>query len=74
MSPASQNARILEHLKQRRTLTPLDALRQFGCLRLSGRIYDLRQNGHQIDRRMVEVAGGKHVAEYRLVKLAGRAA
>jgi hypothetical protein len=46
-------------------ITPLDALRRFGCLRLGARVYDLRRHGLPIERRMVE-RDGKHYAEYRL--------
>ena len=42
----SQN--ILEWLTNGHTLTPLEALKRFGCLRLSARIHDLRAAGHDI--------------------------
>lgn len=64
----SQSAMILRDLKRGKTVTALDALRRYGCLRLSGRIYDLRQDGHQITKTMVEVGEGKRVARYRLPK------
>ena len=48
-----------------RKLTPLDALRDFGCFRLGARIYDLKQEGYPVERRMVETDEGKRVAEYR---------
>lgn len=62
---------LLERLK-RGPITPLEALNELGIMRLGGRIYDLRQAGHQIRKEMVEVDtrnGGKaHVARYTLVK------
>lgn len=61
----SQEKRILAHLKSGRTLTPLEALRLYGCLRLGARILDLRDKGHNIVTQMVEV-GGKRVARYSL--------
>lgn len=63
----SHNAQILAHMKAGRAITPLDALERFGCLRLSGRIYDLRADGHRIDSTMIDVGDGKRVAEYRLL-------
>lgn len=63
----SQEKQILAYLKLGYTLTPLQALRKFGCMRLGGRIYDLRSKGHEIDRKMIDV-DGKHVAQYWLKK------
>ena len=63
----SQNARILNHLKSGNKLTPLAALRQFGCLRLAARIYDLRNKGWDIMERRVN-RGTSRVSEYYLNK------
>ncbi len=62
----TQEAMILEALQAGRELTPLDSLREFGCLRLAARIYDLRQAGHRIEERKV-VSGRKAWSAYRLV-------
>lgn len=62
----TQNRMILAELKQGKSITPIDALTKHGCFRLSARIYDLRQAGHNITKRMVETDSGKMVAEYRL--------
>lgn len=64
----TQAAQILAHLKAGKAITPLDALSQFQCFRLGARIYDLRSEGHDIAKRMVETPSGKKVAEYSLVK------
>jgi hypothetical protein len=64
----SQEDMILEYLKHGNRLTPLEALHRFGCLRLGARIWDLKQRGYDIEMQLSEVAGGKHVAEYRLAK------
>ena len=64
----TQTAQILAHLNTGRSITPLDALDWFGGFRLGARIYDLKQDGHPIYREMVEVAPGKRVASYTLVK------
>lgn len=44
----SQSARILEHLRLHGAITPMDALRKFGCFRLGARIWDLKHQGHKI--------------------------
>lgn len=62
----SQNAAILKHLESGKTLTPLEALRLFSCLRLAARIEQLRMN-HTIECRMVK-RNGKRFGEYRMVK------
>lgn len=62
----SQNKAILEHLKIGKTITAIDALEKFGCLRLSGRIYDLRMKGWPIDKETIETDTGKRIARYFL--------
>lgn len=63
----TQSALILAHLQSGKTLTPLGALREFSCLRLGARIWDLRKEGHPITKRMVEhPRTRKRYAEYRL--------
>ena len=66
-SNKTQKALILKALQQGDRLTHLDAEKRFNCLRLGARIYDLKQQGHKIERRMIVVPSGKCVAEYRLV-------
>ena len=62
----SQNAAILADLQRGWRITSIDALEAYGCLRLSGRIYDLRQAGHPIVAEMIVTDSGKRVAEYRM--------
>lgn len=61
----SQTDQILAHL-QREPITPLQALRLYGCLRLGARILDLRSEGYAISTDMIEVSGRKRVARYTL--------
>jgi len=66
MTTQSQTAQIRAHLEAGNRITALEALSLFGCLRLSGRIYDLTHGeGLRIDSEMVE-RNGKRVAEYSL--------
>ena len=62
----TQNAQILAHLKTGKRITPLDALREFGCFRLGARVFELKAEGHNILKEMIETDSGKRVAEYRL--------
>ena len=64
----TQAAQILAHLKTGRSITPIDALNKYGCFRLGARIYDLKQDGHNIYREMIETDSGKRVASYTLVQ------
>lgn len=66
----TQTERILQYLKDFGSITPLQALSDLGVMRLGARIWDLRQAGYPITRRMV---GSKNrygeavsFAEYRL--------
>lgn len=63
----SQKSEILAYLKSGHSLTPMDALRQFGCFRLAARIKELRDEGHAIDMTL-EDDGQKHYARYSLVR------
>ena len=64
----SQESKILKFLSQGHALTPLTALQKFQTLRLSGRIFALRQQGYQITSSLVKTKSGKHVAQYRMVQ------
>lgn len=62
----SQEQQILKALKKGRRITPLDALTEWGCFRLGGRIYDLKQKGYNIKTDLVQSSSGKTFAQYRL--------
>jgi hypothetical protein len=66
----SQNESILRYLRSGGKVTSLTALQMFGCLRLSGRVWDLKKEGHNIKNRWVRVGRGSRmvtVKEYFLV-------
>jgi len=48
MSTATQNARILRHLKAGKSITFWDAVSDFGVMHLPRRIKDLKEAGHSI--------------------------
>lgn len=69
----SQNEMILNYMQtHKRGITQLKALERFGCLRLSGRIHDLREEGWPIQTNIIEVQNRygevSRVAEYTLVR------
>ena len=44
----TQTQQIYEHLSRGGSITPLEALQDFGCFRLASRISELRKAGHPI--------------------------
>lgn len=65
----TQCALIRDALLKGRILTPLDALREFGCFRLGARIWDLRHRfGLAIRTEYQKTAGGKRIAAYSIRK------
>lgn len=59
----TQTQQIRAHLLRHNSITPLQALRKYGCLRLAARIWDLRKSGFSVVRHMVN-RGGKKFAKY----------
>ena len=62
----SQGQQILNHLRAGKHITPLEALKRFGCFRLGARIYELKEASYPIDSKMVRLSSGKRVASYRM--------
>lgn len=62
-SSLSQNKQILAYLEDGNTITSLEALNLFGCMRLASRISDLAQY-HPIKKRWVITPSGKRVMQY----------
>lgn len=67
----TQCDRILRHLREVGPITPIDALRDYGCMRLAARIGELRAEGYAIvkDREQNVNRYGERVtyAKYQLV-------
>ena len=64
MKKTCQNQRILNYLLKGNALTPLEALKKFDCLRLSARIKDLRDEGFEINTKLVKTRSKKIVGQY----------
>ncbi|MEA4876806.1 hypothetical protein SDC9_128298 [bioreactor metagenome] len=58
-----QCEQLQEALERGERITALEALRRFGCLRLSARIYDLKKRGVPIESETVK-RNGKQFKEY----------
>jgi hypothetical protein len=67
MNTDSQTKLILRHLAKGHSLTPLEALRRFDCLRLGARAWDLKRAGWPVESKIV-TKHGKRVAEYSIPK------
>jgi len=61
--PSTQCSQILRDLRRGKAITPLDALKNYGCFRLGARIYDLKQQGIKI-KSSLETRRGKRFAVY----------
>lgn len=61
---------ILAYMRERGSITPMEALNHCGCMRLSARIHDLRNLGHDIVMELVTVKSRNgvktKVSRYRL--------
>lgn len=64
----NQRRLVLEHLESGKSLTSLEALTRFGCLRLAARIAELRKMGVSIEKETIPVESGARVARYFLAE------
>ena len=65
-----QTQRVLTYMEEHGSISPLEAIRDIGCLRLASRISDLRRQGVKIESETVTVMnrfGDKtYIKRYRL--------
>jgi hypothetical protein len=62
----TQKEQIKKHLLSKKSITPIQALNKFGCLRLAAVIYKLKNEGLKIMTE-IEYNKKKQFAKYRLV-------
>jgi mRNA degradation ribonuclease J1/J2 len=62
----SQKAEILEHLFTGSELTPMDALRYFGTMKLASRISEIRKECFIVQDRWITLENGKKVKSYKM--------
>lgn len=71
MKTESQEKQILRDLQTGIRLTSMDALSNYGCARLASRISQLRKEGFNIQREMIDVptrnGRGAKIARYFMV-------
>lgn len=62
-----QNLQVLSHLKSGKTLTPIEALNEYGIFRLSARIFELKLEGWPIHcKRITDPKTKKVYGQYSL--------
>lgn len=55
----TQCERILRYIEETGSITQMDALREFGCMRLASRISDLKKQGIPVKRK-IETAKNRY--------------
>ena len=61
----TQEQSILDYLKSGKSISPIEALEDFGCFRLASVVHSLKQKGHDIQTKIVG-NGRKKWAQYYL--------
>lgn len=51
----TQNEKVLKHMQDHGSITPLDAMRDYRIMRLASRVSDLKHLGYDIRTEMIEV-------------------
>ena len=64
MKHKSQNKRIAEYLSKGKRITSLQAMNDYGCMRLARVVGDLKALGMDIKSKLITVKSGKRVAQY----------
>ena len=63
----SQKQTVLRHMRNGKHITPLEAVGLYGIFRLAARIFELRQDGIEIDTKVVTSPTGLPYARYTLI-------
>ena len=68
----TQCEKIINYIAEHGSITPLDALREFGCMRLASRITDLKSEGYKFNAT-IETSKNKYgdVIRYARYSLKG---
>lgn len=70
MIAMTQTEKVLLYLRENGSITPLDALREFGVMRLASRISELKKQGYDITSRIETKKNWRgetiHYARYEL--------
>jgi hypothetical protein len=69
MSEKTQREQIVKYLLTGKSITALEALNKFGCMRLGARIHELKKMGRDIKKYTARVGPeAKRVACYYLIR------
>ena len=72
MAKTTQCDRIIRHLKDHGSITSVEAIGEYGILRLASRINDLRERGYSIISETIKGKNGygetTHYSVYRLAE------
>ena len=70
MRRMTQREQVLKYIQDFGSITPLDALKDLGIFRLGARVFELREQGYNVETDMIEVPnryGGKtRIAKYTM--------
>ena len=67
MTKTIQKQRVLDYIRETGSITPLEALKELGVMRLSDVVFKLKKDGYLIKTELVPVQtryGIAHVAKY----------
>lgn len=66
----TQNEKILEFMREKGSITPVEAIAELGCMRLAARISDIRASGVNVistmERSKNRYGDTVHFSRYRL--------
>jgi len=48
----NQKQKVIRHLEMYKSITPLDAFRDYGIMRLAAVVFNLKEDGYNIDSKM----------------------
>ena len=69
----TQTERVLEHIRERGSITPLEAIKEYGIMRLASRVCDLKRRGYEIERT-IETAKNRNGEPVRYARYSLRGA
>jgi len=66
-----QKEKVLRHLREFGSITPMEAIREYGIMRLGARIFDLKADGYAVETTIVHdknrFGEPTHYARYTLL-------
>lgn len=48
----TQTEKIIEYIQENGSITPLDALKEIGCMRLASRMCDIKKMGYAVNKKI----------------------